>query len=142
MTDTRFGNFPVPATGTVTGLPAHHPAVRQGRTLFPSTVTAPAAAPRIFVGGHNHRKLGKTIAKGGWLGFKVYALTLEERATCPTTCHHWRTCYGNGMHWSRRLTHGNELEDAIDQELPVLQRRHPDGFAIRLHVLGDFYSVR
>src|SRR5262249_24811065 len=33
-------------------------------------------------------------------------LTLEERATCPTTCRHWRDCYGNKMHRAQRWQRG------------------------------------
>lgn len=70
----------------------------------------------------------------------VYALTLEERATCPRSCAQWQGCYGNGMQRASRQEHGPLLEAAILVELDDLQQQHPNGFVVRLHVLGDFYS--
>ena len=49
-------------------------------------------------------------------------------------------CYGNSMQWAERLVAGPELEAALWAELGALQTRHPRGFMVRLHVLGDFYS--
>jgi hypothetical protein len=37
--------------------------------------------------------------------------------------------------------HGPELEGRIEKEVNELAQRHPSGFAVRLHILGDFYSV-
>ena len=54
-------------------------------------------------------------------------------------CSH--NCYGNKMHWSERFMHGKALEWRLGNEISALQRRHPHGFVVRLHVLGDFYSV-
>jgi hypothetical protein len=91
--------------------------------------------------GSNQWKLGGEILKGDWRGFAVYALTLEERATCPKTCQHWRSCYGNRMHRAHRMPHGPELERRLEIEIAQRTEEHPNGFAIRLHVLRDFYSV-
>ena len=79
--------------------------------------------------------------KGRWIGFPVYSLTLEERATCPTSCHHWRSCYGNRMQYADRVAAGADLEWRLPREVALLSTYHPNGFAVRLHVLGDFYSV-
>jgi len=70
----------------------------------------------------------------------LYTLTLEERATCPSTCTEWLTCYGNNMHFARRHIAGEALEDRLWQELKQLDAMHPAGFVVRLHILGDFYS--
>ena len=45
------------------------------------------------------------------------------------------------MHFSRRHRAGPELVAQLDRELAALQRAHPRGFVVRLHILGDFYSV-
>ncbi|SDF82889.1 GcrA family cell cycle regulator [Thalassobaculum litoreum] len=125
----------------VHGLPDGHPALTEERSLFPTTVIRATETPRVFVSGQNQRKLGDRVSKGPWKGMPIYALTLEERATCPTTCHHWNTCFGNGMPLARRHAHGFELESRIELEVDDLARSHSQGFVIRLHVLGDFYSA-
>ena len=71
----------------------------------------------------------------------IFTLTLEERKTCPRSCKTWRSCYGNGMPYAQRLVHGPQFEAMLWAELADLQRKHPRGFLVRLHVLGDFYSV-
>lgn len=115
-------------------------AFMEARTLYPSTVISPGS-DRVLKSGFNSAKIGARIMKGRWKDYPVYTLTLEERATCPKTCKHWRSCFGNGMQQARRYRHGPELEQQIEQEVAALSRAHPRGFAIRLHVLGDFYSI-
>ena len=85
-------------------------------------------------------KLGRKVTKGEFAGYRVYSLTLEERATCPTTCERWGDCYGNNMPFAHRLQHGAELERRLPEEIAALCAKYPDGVLIRLHVLGDFYS--
>lgn len=118
-----------------------HPAVIEGRTLFPSRVEAPEARPRLLIDGKNSRKIGNIVQKGRLRGCPIFTLTLEERATCPRTCLEWKTCYGNTSNWSRRIKHGPRFEKMLWTELAEKQRKHPGGFLVRLHVLGDFYSV-
>lgn len=119
------------------------PAIIEGRTLFPSTVYPVASFPHaVLKSGHNSAKIGKRISKGRWKGFEVYTLTLQERATCPKTCHHWRSCFGNNMQHAQRIEHGEALEARLIEEVAALADKHPGGFAVRLHTLGDFYSVR
>jgi hypothetical protein len=118
-----------------------HPSVRFGRTLFPSRVEHPDDRPRLLIDGHNSRKIGKTVMKGKLKGFPIFTLTLEERATCPRTCLEWKTCYGNSMNWARRIKHGRAFEERLWEELAEKQAKHPNGFLVRLHILGDFYSV-
>lgn len=121
-------------------LAADHAAVTEGRTLFPSRVVWAEDTLRLLKSGMNQRKIGAKIVKGRWRGFPVYCLTLEERATCPSQCEHWRSCYGNNMHRAERIANDRLFEDVLWDELEELQQRHPGGFAVRLHVLGDFYS--
>jgi hypothetical protein len=119
--------------------PVMHPAIVEGRTIYGQQVMQPGERA-VLKSGINNPKTGPQILKGRWRGMAVYTLSLEERATCPTSCHHWRSCYGNNMHWAERYRAGPNLEARLEQEVADLARRHPSGFAIRLHVLGDFYS--
>lgn len=118
-----------------------HPAVVEGRTKYPHSVVDASDSPRLLIEGKNQRKLGNMVVKGRWAGMPIYCLTLEERATCPRTCGEWRTCYGNGMNWARRHRDDGELMPLLWCELEGLAAKHPQGFVVRLHILGDFYSV-
>jgi len=120
-------------------LEASAPAARHAHTVFPARVIAPDQ--NVLKTGDNQRKLGKVVKKGAWRGFPIFSLTLEERATCPRSCEMWRQCYGNGMGHAKRYEFGAALERQISIELAFLQRRHPGGFVVRLHILGDFYSL-
>lgn len=133
-------NWHKPATGRAREL-RNTRALIERRTVFPGQVRLVHLAKAIFVRGADERKLGPYVTKGAWAGWPIFSLTLEERATCPQTCHHWSTCYGNTSQWAVRLKHGPALETALDAELARLQDRHPAGFVIRLHLLGDFYSL-
>lgn len=90
--------------------------------------------------GSYSTKLGGVVAKGRWRGMPIYALTLQERATCPRDCPLWLGCYGNNMPWAKRSPHGLKFELELWRELHRLNREHRRGFVVRLHVLGDFYS--
>jgi hypothetical protein len=136
----RIANKPVSGSGARIKLLPDHPAAAGARTLFPSRVVHPADSPRLLISGMNQRKIGRLVTKGRWKGFPLYTLTLEERATCPRTCGEWSTCYGNNMNWSRRHMAGMALEARLIDEVVDLGRKHPRGFAVRLHILGDFYS--
>lgn len=137
----RIANKKIEGHGPRVLLTPDHPALLDARTIFPSTVVHPKDSPRLLVSGVNQRKIGKVVSKGRWKGFPLYTLTLEERATCPRSCAEFRTCYGNNMHMSRRHAAGIDLEVRLIDEVCELERKHPRGFAIRLHILGDFYSV-
>jgi hypothetical protein len=89
-----------------------------------------------------NEKIGPKVIKGHphWRGASFLTLTLTERATCPRQCKHWNDCYGNNLHQANRLqTEG--LMEAIEAELAVLGKFKNRKYAIRLHVIGDFYSV-
>lgn len=122
-------------------LAADHPAIAKGQSLFQARVYDQAELPRMLVSGHNSRKIGRVVTKGHWRRMPIFTLTLEERKTCPSSCAEWATCYGNSMNWARRITADGAFEERLWDELADKQREHPDGFVIRLHVLGDFYST-
>jgi hypothetical protein len=122
-------------------LGALDPAYRYGRTIFPTRVFDPDEVQRVLKDGHQSRKIGKFVTKGARRGWPLFTLTLEERATCPRTCLAWSYCYGNNMQAAERITAGSALDEALWNELLALQFAHPKGFMVRLHVLGDFYSL-
>ena len=87
---------------------------------------------------------GRYVKKGKLKGAEVYTLTLTERETCPTSCGHWDDCYGNNMPFAHRLEHGPELEARLIAELKEKCTKAAEKgrkVLVRLHVLGDFYSV-
>jgi len=129
--------------GRSRSLSPDHPAVREARTIFPTTVNGVGnpRLKRLLKGGENSRKIGKRVTKGKLRGFPIFTLTLEERATCPRTCEVFESCYGNGMPYAQRIKHGREFEEALWNELADKQASHPHGFLVRLHILGDFYSA-
>jgi len=90
--------------------------------------------------GSSNKKLGFKITSHKWKGKRLYSLTLEERTTCPTSCHHWDDCYGNNMPFAHRFKHKN-IDLFLEREIESLLQKHKDGIVIRLHVLGDFFSV-
>lgn len=116
---------------------ADHPAIREGRTMFLGQVSH--AGPIIKPGAFQ-KKLGGMVTKGRWKGMPMFAITLEERKTCPSDCLMWQSCYGNNMHWSKRMSHGGDFQARLWQELADLQRRYPIGYLVRVHILGDFFS--
>lgn len=123
--------------------------VQELRTKYPLTVVDPAEVPipstglRVLVSGASNKKLGRWLVKGRWRGMPIFGLTLEERATCPGTCPMLVACFGNGMPFARRNRPGPALERAVEHDVQALLRRRicRIGLVIRLHVLGDFYSV-
>ena len=117
-----------------------HPAVVEGRSLFAKRQARPALLDRLLKGGENNRKIGGDVMKGHLRGAKVFTLSLEERATCPRTCALWRSCYGNVMNWPARIQPDQDLIPLLEAELRKLHARH-QRMLIRLHVLGDFFSV-
>lgn len=131
----------VVSTGPKIILPDHHPAVRKGTPFFPGMVKPAAAMDLLLKSGEHSRKLGAIVEKGQWKGFPIVSLTLEERDTCPRTCTEWATCYGNNMPFATRILDDGTLTRRLWGELASLNARHPGGYLVRLHVLGDFYSV-
>lgn len=139
-TKSRFA--PKAINNRVARLPAiESDAMRNLRTMYPSTVVTDASDQMVLKSGVNQAKIGGVVLKGKWRGMPIYALTLEERATCPVSCRHLRSCYGNSMQFARRFAHNSVFERRLVEDVVALAHKHPDGFAVRLHVLGDFYSV-
>lgn len=127
--------------GPHVNLAPHHPAARLGTTFFPKSVIPAAQQKRLLKAGHNSRKIGDKLTKGKWAGQHIFTLTLVERETCPRSCKEWLTCYGNNMPFAERIHDDGTLTMRLWAELAVLAIDHPGGFVVRLHVLGDFYSV-
>jgi len=127
----------------MSSLRTDHPALL-GRTIFLKTVKPPTDVKRMLQPAASNSKLGAgktTITRGRWRGMPMYQLTLEERRTCPTTCQQWNNCYGNGMPFANRLDHrAHTFLSSLATEVAGLVTKHPTGFVIRLHVLGDFFS--
>lgn len=125
-------------------LPAPRPHGRRpqkgNHTRYPKLVKEPSDAP--LQPGRNVTKLGSRVTKGRWKGAQMFALTLEERATCSTTCAVYEVCYGNNMNMAVRWKHGADLEAKLAEQLKRMDRdgRRKDLVVIRLHVLGDFYD--
>jgi len=137
---TRFASAEIDPSRVV-DLAADHPAVVDGHSIFTDGVVGTLQSPRFLVSGHNNAKLGKTVLKGERTGWPLFHLTLEERATCPRSCAQWRSCYGNAMPYARRHGVDGEFMAALRGEVFTKAREHPDGLLIRLHTLGDFFSV-
>ena len=131
----RFKTVPVPM-----GDPAVMAPADATGTIFPGRVFEPVDEEPVLKDGCNQSKIGGDVLVGRLKGARIYTLTIEERATCPMSCRHWRSCYGNSMPHSRRWRHGPALIDQIDREIADLCARH-EQVLIRLHVLGDFWSV-
>jgi hypothetical protein len=136
----RIGHAPNDGKWRVNLKPGHD-AIREGRTLFPGTVRFVEETTRLLKPGDYQRKLGRQVMKGPWKGYPIFSLTLEERKTCPSSCGHWLSCYGNNMHRAQRIVHDADFEEVLWLELEALNKAHPLGFVVRLHILGDFYSV-
>jgi len=121
-----------------------NPALANARTVHLKFVKKVGETTRLLKSVASNRKLGKGemfVSKGKWRGMPMYALTLEERATCPRDCKQWVTCYGNNMVNAFRMDHTDpEFLPQLEREVRSLNALHPHGFVVRLHVLGDFYS--
>lgn len=134
-----------PEHGKVRRIEPDEEAIVQGRSLYQKLVKDPGGDEWVLKSGEHNRKLGSHIAKKKWRGFPIFSLSLEERATCPRTCEQWAICYGNhaSQHKAYRYRHGHALEAELERELFILSAEAATrrGFVVRLHTLGDFYSV-
>ena len=108
-------------------------------SIYQKSLRVPGSA-RTLKPGSNNQKLGFKITSPKWKGKRLYSLTLEERTTCPESCHHWNDCYGNNMPFAHRFKHKN-IDLFLEREIESLMQKHKEGIVIRLHVLGDFFSV-
>lgn len=101
---------------------------------------------RVRPGQGNSKLHGgrSTWRVGPFKGMPLYSLTLEERATCPSDCGAWDICYGSNMPFATRWDTsdgGLLLMQKLREELDGLDRKHPRGYSLRLHVLGEFFSL-
>jgi hypothetical protein len=113
-------------------------------TMYPKARRAVSDSVSVLKLAKNNKISDKgklpIIKKGKFAGYVIFTLTLEERATCPRECYHWDNCYGNNMAFAHRFEHGAALENKLEQEIAELCATYK-GVIVRLHVLGDFYSV-
>lgn len=141
-----------PARGRQRKLPGlAHPKIAQGRTLFAKSVKQADEMRNLLVSGHSNVKIGRDARIGKLKGYWIYTLSLEERATCPRSCFHWQSCYGNNMPYAKRVDHRSpDFLARLEAEIANLcapprdgrgGRRMRKGVIIRLHALGDFYST-
>jgi hypothetical protein len=143
MSDRRHTDKHELAPWAVRSLGEDHPAMTENRTIFPTTVVNVSETKgRLLISGDNNRKIGEVVEKGQFKGYGIFMLTLEERATCPADCSARGFCYGNGMQMARRnrIDDMDAFYDALVMEINQALDEYP-GVLIRLHVLGDFFSV-
>ena len=108
-------------------------------TIYQKSVKDPSEFS-VLKKGSSNKKLGFKITSKRWSGKRLYSLTLVERETCPTTCHHWNDCYGNNMPFAHRFSTIGLLPK-LTEEIESLMQKHKEGIVIRLHVLGDFMTT-
>jgi hypothetical protein len=110
-------------------------------TIYPKSIKTPVGHKfKLLKPGSNNKKLGNIVTAKKWTGKRMFSLTLVERVTCPESCHHWEDCYGNNMPFAHRFNTIGLLH-ALEDEVAALSKKYPEGIVIRLHVLGDFYSI-
>lgn len=132
-------------TAAPDGVPAQplsedHPAVVEGRTRQRKMVIDDPGDFPVLVDGANNSKIGGDVLVGRLKGAGIYTVTLEERATCPRSCFHWRSCYGNHDQYARRWRPGPEFEARLRLDIEA-RLRERSTILVRLHYLGDFYSL-
>lgn len=126
--------------GHAKAMKSDHNSIINATTVFSNSklTNIDPMSEKTVLKASSNAKLGKKVTKGAWKGAEILTLTLTERETCPVTCPHWLDCYGNNMHLAKRISTVG-LMDAIERDLNNLNpNKH---YVIRLHVLGDFYSV-
>lgn len=112
---------------------------REKNIIAPGSLTQSGKPRNMFKSGADNKKIGGWVMVKHWQGMPIYSLTLEERATCPANCEQWEICYGNNMPYAHRFDHTHpDFYAEIEKEINILSIRHPHGFLVRLHVLGDF----
>jgi hypothetical protein len=120
-------------------------AIAKGVSMFEMNIHAPdgkmlkSSAGNTKLSGKGRRKY--IFTKGAHKGLPLYSLTLEERKTCDISCIIWDRCYGNHMYQGKRYIADENLAPALATELEILDAKHPNGISVRLHVLGDFFSI-
>jgi hypothetical protein len=117
------------------------PYINEGRTKFTEGVKRVDQLSGLLVSGHSNVKIGRDVRKAKFRGYWIYTLSLEERKTCPASCRHWQTCYGNNMPFAKRIDHTDpNFLPTLAREVAALCVKKK-GVLIRLHALGDFFST-
>ena len=122
------------------GQPARMAPAGLHNTVFPTRIFEPDGSELVLKDGSSNAKIGGDVLVGWLKGAYIVTLTLEERATCPKSCPIYRGCYGNVMPHSRRWVGGEKLESQIVHEIGIACAKN-ERVLVRLHILGDFYSV-
>lgn len=135
IVDKRRFKEPIVPTGSI----AKKVAKDATRTMHLRQVQDPTGERPILKDGKHNSKIGGTVMLGRLEGAPIRTLSLEERATCPRSCEHWRSCYGNNDQHATRWRHGDELMDRLEDEIDLLILENKQAL-IRLHYLGDFWS--
>lgn len=136
----RFASHGAPDPNDSQHLRLDHAAVVGNTTRYPGMVRLANGTERVLKSGEHNTKIGGRVRKGALKGAPIFTLTLTERATCPRSCAQYLNCYGNRMHLARRFEAGPDLERELVAEIAELSGLYPDGFIVRAHILGDFYS--
>lgn len=125
-------------------LTPNNPALAQAVTIHPKARRQPTETTILKPVSSNH-KMGKgsnIITKGKWAGMPMYQMSLEERATCPSSCKQWANCFANNMAFAHRIDHRHpQFLDILHAELNTLAAVYRHGFVVRPHVIGDFFSA-
>ena len=126
-------------------LKADNPILAQAITIHPRMVKSPVEVKSILKSVDHNGKIGKggcIVTKGKWVGMPMFQMSLQERASCPSTCKQWASCYGNNTAFAHRIDHCHpDFWPTLEAEINTLAKRYRHGFVIRPHVLGDFYSA-
>ena len=121
-------------------------AAELGCSAFEKSIKSPLDTKIIKPIATNKKMSGngkyKLIQKGKYKGLPFYKISLEERKTCPRSCKVWDKCYGNHMPFAYRINHQHpQFYQKLQAEIALLDSINPLGFVVRLHELGDFFSV-
>ena len=124
----------------MTALLKTHKAILNSTTLYQKNIFNPKDYKFKAIKASTNKKLGKKVTKGKLKNAKMYTLTLVERETCSKECEHYLDCYGNNMPFAHRIKANDSIYQLLDNDLNELDKKNKP-YLIRLHVLGDFFSV-
>lgn len=112
----------------------------QDTTMHKWRIVEDFESVNILRPGEDNDKLTGYVTRGKWMGARILNVSGIERHHCPASCHFRNKCYGNGYFGYRFNIDRPEVQEKLYNEcmeLPKLGR----GYAIRLHVVGDFPNV-
>lgn len=112
-----------------------------GGTMYKKMIQDVDSNVKILKSGKDNNKLNELVTRGPWSGSKILNVSGIERHHCPSTCHFWNNCYGNNYPFGHRFHIDNpKVQQKLYDECMALPRFFK-GYAIRLHVVGDFPNV-